>query len=375
MEVKKFVRMEMPLPIYQESVKIKNFSIRSIVAIAAGKGGVGKSTVTVNLARSLSRKGYRVGILDADIYGPSIRQMLPEDRLPSQTNALISPALSEGIKYISMAYFRKNNEAATVRAPIANGVIEQFLTGISWGELDFLLIDFPPGTGDIQLTLAQKAHINGALLVTTPQEVSVLDVRKAAKMFEQVKIPLIGILENMSYFSAGHEKFFPFGKGGGERLSRELGVPFLGHIPIDSEISKGGDEGKPLKSDSESANLFEKLAANLIEQINHLQGRQGDVLSIESMEKDENSLQIQWRKGGELLPPQKWTAEQLQNHCPCAHCVDEKSGQRRPTARAKGALPGIKSVRKVGRYAIQMEFTNGCSTGIFDFDYLRSLSS
>lgn len=365
----------MPLPIYQESLKNKNFSIRSIVAIAAGKGGVGKSTLTVNLARSLNRKGYRVGILDADVYGPSIRQMLPEDRLPSQTNAMISPALSEGIKYISMAYFRKNNEASTVRAPIANGVIEQFLTGIAWGELDFLLIDFPPGTGDIQITLAQKAHINGALLVTTPQEVSVLDVRKAAKMFDQVKIPLIGIIENMSYFAAGQERFFPFGKGGGERLSRELGVPFLGHIPIETEISKGGDEGKPLPPESEPAKRFNKIGEALIEQINHLRGENGDVLSIDSIEKDENFLKIQWRKGADLLPPQRWTAEQLQNYCPCAHCVDEKTGQRRPTAQVATPSAKIKSVKMVGRYAVQMEFTQGCSTGIFDFDYLRSLPS
>ena len=175
--------------------------IQTILAIAAGKGGVGKSTVTVNLAIALQRKGYRVGVMDTDIYGPSVRQMLPEDRMPAQKGEILIPALCLGIKMISMAYFRKTDEAAAVRAPIANGVITQFIKNVEWGDLDFLLIDFPPGTGDVQLTLSQQANLSAAIVVTTPQEVALLDVRKAMHLFQQVQVPLLGIVEKHELLS------------------------------------------------------------------------------------------------------------------------------------------------------------------------------
>lgn len=220
--------------------------IKQTIAIAAGKGGVGKSSVTVNLALALHKLGYRVGVLDADIYGPSLRKMLPEDRLPSQKGEVIIPAICLGIQMMSIAYFRKANEAAAVRAPIANGLITQFLNNVAWGELDYLLIDFPPGTGDIQLTLSQKANLSGAIMVTTPQEVAVLDVRKAMHLFEQVRIPILGIVENMSYYfhKPTNEKIYIFGKGGGEGLAVESGVPFLGGIPLNPVICQNGDLGK-----------------------------------------------------------------------------------------------------------------------------------
>lgn len=359
----------MPLPLYNENVNDKFFSINSIVAIAAGKGGVGKSTVTVNLARSLVAKGFRVGILDADIYGPSLRRMLPEDRLPSQQGDKISPALSQGIKYISMAYFRKENEASMIRAPIANGVINQFISGVEWGGLDYLLIDFPPGTGDIQLTLAQKAYLSGAILVTTPQEISVMDVRKAAKMFDQVKIPVVGVVENMSYFEKEGEKIYLFGKGGGERLARELGVPLIGQIPVDTEISNRGDDGKALSEKSESAQKFLLIADEVIRQLTFLKNGTGDVLALEAVDYSKRDvLEVRWSKG-----VQQWSAATLQGNCPCANCVDESTGKRRVTAKAPGQDVGIQSVNRVGRYAIQIQFLQGCSTGIFDFDYLRTI--
>lgn len=238
----------MPLKMFQKNDEAPVLPIKHVIGIAAGKGGVGKSTVTVNLARALKRLGYTVGIMDTDIYGPSIRKMLPEDRLPTQKGQTIIPALCEGIRMISMAYFRKENEAAVIRAPIANGVIMQFIKNVDWGFLDFLLIDFPPGTGDVQLTLSQHASLTGAIMVTTPQDVAVLDVRKAMYMFEQVKVPIVGIVENMSCYH--HQKtgeaLYLFGKGGGERLSRESGVPFLGGIPIDPDLCRSGDSGKSL---------------------------------------------------------------------------------------------------------------------------------
>jgi ATP-binding protein involved in chromosome partitioning len=204
--------------------------------------------MTVNLALALKEKGYRVGVMDTDLYGPSVRKMLPEDRMPSQKGEVIEPALCRGIKMISIAYFRKEQEATAVRAPIANGLIAHFIKNVAWGELDFLLIDFPPGTGDIQLTLGQKANLTAALMVTTPQEVAVLDVKKAMYLFEQVKVPILGIVENMSgYFPAnGEEPVYLFGRGGGEKLARESGFPFLGTIPLDPLVCACGDKGESL---------------------------------------------------------------------------------------------------------------------------------
>jgi ATP-binding protein involved in chromosome partitioning len=180
----------MPLPIH--SSLSQPTGPAHVIAIAAGKGGVGKSTVTVNLALALSLAGYKVGILDADLYGPSLRRMLPEDQLPQQKGPTIVPAICQGIRVISMAYFRQDNLATAVRAPIANSLISQFLDQVEWGPLDYLLIDFPPGTGDIQLTLSQKAKLTGAVMVTTPQQVAIMDVRKAMHLFSQVRGPCFG---------------------------------------------------------------------------------------------------------------------------------------------------------------------------------------
>lgn len=219
----------------------------SIIAIAAGKGGVGKSAVTANLALALHRLGYCVGVVDADIYGPSLRRMLPEDVMPEQIGQIIKPAVSNGIELISMGHFRQDAQATVVRAPIANGLISQFLDQVQWGPLDFLLIDFPPGTGDIQITLSQRARLNGALLVTTPQQIAVLDVKKCLRMFDQVEIPILGIVENMSYFveSTG-QHVYPLGKGGGKSLAEQNGHFFLGELPLHPLIGKALDEGRSL---------------------------------------------------------------------------------------------------------------------------------
>lgn len=238
----------MPLPMYSEKPSHPLDSIKHIIAIAAGKGGVGKSTVAANVALTLSRFGYSVGLLDADVYGPSQRKLLPENQPPAQQGEIIIPAMSYGIKLVSMAYFGAKDQAASVRAPIANGIISQFLNQVDWGRLDFLLIDFPPGTGDIQLTLGQKAKISAALMVTTPQEVAMLDVRKAMQLFTQLNIPILGIVENMSYYwdEEKGKEIYLFGKGGGERLAREYGLPYLGGIPIDPVLSTFGDNGQSI---------------------------------------------------------------------------------------------------------------------------------
>lgn len=265
----------MPLPMFKKSKP----QVQRIIAVAAGKGGVGKSTVAVNLALALSCLGKKVGVLDADLYGPSVRKMLPEQTPPSQKGEKIFPAIcANGIKMISMAYFRKEGEAAAVRAPVANGLIMQFLQNVIWGELDYLLIDFPPGTGDIQLTLSQRANLLGAIMVTTPQEVALLDVSKAMHLFEQVKVPLVGIVENMSYYQPeeGCAPVYLFGKGGGEKLAASSGLPLLGKIPIDAEISRCGDQGQPLIGLDEghqgsAVKAFLQLAENFMQQAEALE--------------------------------------------------------------------------------------------------------
>lgn len=278
----------MPLPVYQNNKTPSNTlsKIKSIIGIAAGKGGVGKSSVTVHLALALKAKGYRVGVMDTDIYGPSVRKMLPEDQLPSQKGQTIIPAVCDGIKMISMAYFRKENEASVIRAPIANGVITQFIKNVEWGELDFLLIDFPPGTGDIQLTLSQQAQLTGAIMVTTPQDVAVMDVRKAMDMFSQVQVPVLGVIENMSYYMCPHDPtpVYIFGRGGGERLARESGVPFLGQIPIDPDFCQHSDSGQSLfRSDPAQqrtvTQAFNQLADQVLLHLNLLKEHQGQCLS------------------------------------------------------------------------------------------------
>lgn len=283
----------MPLKMFQPSERKLPAKIVHTIAIAAGKGGVGKSTITVNLALALKQAGYSVGIMDMDVYGPSIRKMLPEDEIPFQKGEKIVPALAKGIKIISMAYFRKESEAAAVRAPIANRLVGQFINQIDWENLDFLLIDFPPGTGDIQISLCQQAGLCGAVLVTTPQEVAVMDVRKAASLFGQMNVPLIGVVENMSYYAVPgtQEKKYLFGKGGGERLSQEFGVPFLGSIPLDEMIGQSCDRGVSLFSGKEDfllpAQAFAEMAENFIAHLN--------VLTRLSLECP-SSFEIQWKE-------------------------------------------------------------------------------
>ncbi len=235
----------------ERAENLKN--VRFVIGVAAGKGGVGKSTVAVNLARACMRQGLRVGILDADIYGPSLRQMLPEETPPAKHPSLperIVPAVGCGIKMISMAYFCESHAATAVRAPFANGVIAQFLQKVDWDELDILFIDFPPGTGDIQLTLAQESRINGMVIVTTPQEVALLDVRKAIHMCHQMAVPILGVLENMSYWQdpATGQKLHLLGQGGGRILSAETGIPLLGEIPMEPALSQSADRGEDIFS-------------------------------------------------------------------------------------------------------------------------------
>lgn len=221
--------------------------VRNLIAVGSGKGGVGKTTVAVNLALSLSRLGYRVGLLDADVYGPNIPLMTGVTETPHAIGERIQPIQKHGIRIMSMGFLNPGDKPLVWRGPMLHSVIQQFLRGVDWGELDHLVIDLPPGTGDVQLSLIQTAPITGAIVVTTPSDVSLEDARKAVGMFQQVRVEILGIVENMSYLILPDgSKMDVFGTGGGRRTADQMKVFFLGELALDPEIRIGGDTGKPV---------------------------------------------------------------------------------------------------------------------------------
>ena len=227
--------------------KLKLPGIKHVIAIASGKGGVGKSTVSANLAIALHMHGQRVGLMDADIYGPSVPTMFGLG--PVDQTRTPFPIEKHGIKLMSMGFLVDPNQAVIWRGPKVAQAVGSFLSQVNWGELDFLVIDLPPGTGDAQLTLSQSAPLTGAIIVTQPAEVSLIDARKGVRMFQEVRVPILGIIENMSYLAMPDgSKAFPFGSGGGSKLATEIGVPFLGELPIDAQVSACGDGGEPIVS-------------------------------------------------------------------------------------------------------------------------------
>ena len=219
-----------------------------VLAISSGKGGVGKSTVSVNLAAAFARAGHAVGLMDADIYGPNIPRMMGVDEKPPVTGGKIQPLEAHGVKLMSLGFIVERDQPAIWRGPIIMKIIQQFLRDVDWGELDFFLVDLPPGTGDAQLSLVQTIHLHGALIVTTPQQVATGDSLRGAKMFERVGTKVLGVVENMSYYVCEHcgEKSELFLAGGGERLAAELGVPLLGQIPLQAGLARLADGGQPI---------------------------------------------------------------------------------------------------------------------------------
>src|SRR6266513_3086876 len=224
--------------------------VKNVLAVASGKGGVGKSTTSVNLAVALSQTGARVGLLDADIYGPNVPLMMGIKEKPNitGTSGAIEPIVRFGIKLVSIGFFLDESKPVIWRGPMVHGAIQQFLRDFDWGDLDYLVIDLPPGTGDAPLSLSQLVPIAGVVIVTTPQDVALQDVVKGIGMFERLEVPILGVIENMSYFECPHcgETTEIFGHGGGEHVSERYGIPLLGRIPLDMRIRTGGDEGKPI---------------------------------------------------------------------------------------------------------------------------------
>ena len=232
-----------------------------VIAVSSGKGGVGKSTVTVNLAVALARMGKRIGLMDADIYGPNIPRMMGVNSAPPVDGEKIIPLEAHGVKLISLGFLIERDQPAIWRGPIVMKIITQFLRDVAWGQLDFLLVDMPPGTGDAQLSLVQATQVSGAIIVTTPQEVAVGDALRGAKMFERVGVPVLGIVENMSYFESPEtgKPMAIFGTGGGKRLADELGVPLLGEVPLYPPVLQGGDNGMPIVVADPQATAARKL--------------------------------------------------------------------------------------------------------------------
>jgi ATP-binding protein involved in chromosome partitioning len=248
--------------------------VKNVIAVASGKGGVGKSTVAANLALALSEWGTSVGLLDADIYGPSMPTMmgLLNEKPTASADGLIEPLRRHDMSVMSMGFLLGDDAPVIWRGPMVHKIIQQFLGQVNWGALDYLVIDLPPGTGDAQLTLTQTAPLSGAVIVTTPQDVSLLDARKGLRMFQQVNVPVLGIVENMSYYLCPHcgDRAEIFRHGGGKKVSEELNVPFLGEIPIESAVAEGGDQGAPVVThapESAAADAFRSCARQVVSQL------------------------------------------------------------------------------------------------------------
>lgn len=247
-------------------------NVAHTIAISSGKGGVGKSTVAVNLAVALAQQGFQVGLMDADVYGPNVPMMMGVRKPPEAKDNKLLPAESHGVKLISMGFFVPEDTPVTWRGPMIHTAIQQFFRDVVWGDLDYLLIDLPPGTGDAQLSISQLVPLAGAIIVTTPQEVALHDSRKGLVMFQKVNVPILGIIENMSHFICAKcgERTEIFSYGGGERAAEKLGVPFLGRVPIDPSIRAGGDAGMPIVAadpGSPQSQAFFQLASALTKRL------------------------------------------------------------------------------------------------------------
>ena len=240
--------------------------VKNLIAVGSGKGGVGKTTVAVNLAISLARLGYSVGLMDADVYGPNVPLMMGISQAPAAHGERIQPIQQYGVRLMSMGFLNPGDKPLVWRGPMLHSVIQQFLRGVDWGELDYLVIDLPPGTGDVQLSLIQTAPITGAIVVTTPSDVSLEDARKAVHMFHQVKVPILGMVENMSYLMCPHcnERIDVFSHGGGRRTAEQMQVHFLGELPLDPKVRIGGDTGDPVALRKEEGEPFLELARQAV---------------------------------------------------------------------------------------------------------------
>jgi ATP-binding protein involved in chromosome partitioning len=278
------VKLDANVPNDGRSRGLLQLPIRNAIAIASGKGGVGKSTVAVNIAVTLAQSGARVGLLDADIYGPNVPTMMGVDFLPNPTEAKLIPAETYGVKMMSIGFLVKPGQPLIWRGPMLHSAIRQFLTDVDWGELDYLIVDLPPGTGDAALSLAQSLPLSGSVIVTLPQQVSLDDARRGLEMFRQLDVNIFGVVENMSYLELPDgTRMDIFGSGGGERLAQEAGVPFIGAVPMDPAVREGGDTGKPVvvsNPDSAVARALKAVAEDIAAKISVAAVKQSNFIPI-----------------------------------------------------------------------------------------------
>ena len=370
-----------------------------MIAISSGKGGVGKSTVTANIAVAMAEAGLAVGVVDADVYGPSIPGMLgiaTGEKPGMSPDGKVIPATAHGVKVMSMAMLSPDDAPAILRGPMVTKYLQMFITQIHWGELDVLLLDLPPGTGDIQLTLAQSFPLSGAVVVSTPQDVSLKIARRGLRMMEQVKVPILGVIENMSGFtcpSCGTVTHI-FHQGGGEAIAKDLGVAFLGKVPLDPAVVDCGDDGTPLVKaapDSPAAAAYRRIAETLSTEGDIAAGiatpfdwtvdtgegkpenapatQDGAADRLLSLDHDGAALILGWADGqSSRLAPRD-----LRIDCPCAKCRDEVSGKR---LLDPGSVPldiRLTRIWSVGNYALGMAFSDGHDTGIYTFKTLRKM--
>ncbi|HSQ25946.1 MAG TPA: Mrp/NBP35 family ATP-binding protein [Anaerolineales bacterium] len=278
------VKMDADVPSDGRARGLLDLPIRNAIAIASGKGGVGKSTVAVNLAVVLANSGARVGLLDADIYGPNVPTMMGVEKLPAPRGNKLQPALAYGVKLMSIGFLVKPDQPLIWRGPMLHSAIRQFLTDVDWGELDYLIVDLPPGTGDAALSLAQSLPLSGGVIVTLPQQVSLDDARRGLEMFRQLDVPIFGVVENMSFLELpSGEKMDIFGSGGGERMATEAGVPFIGTIPMDPAVRLGGDNGVPVvvsHPDSSVAKALQAIGEDVAAKISVAAVQQSNIIPI-----------------------------------------------------------------------------------------------
>ena len=345
--------------------------VKNVVGVYSCKGGVGKSTVAVNLAYSLARTGAKVGIFDADVYGPSLPSMVNvEDTSIYQQDGLLVPLEYEGVKLMSFGFVNQEQEAAILRGPMVTQIVGQLLGGVGWGDLDYLIIDFPPGTGDIQLTLLQTVELNASVMVTTPQNLSFIDVIKGIQMFETLKVPTIACVENMSYYECCGEKKRIFGVGALRRLKEMYGFRHSFEIPVMEKLSTMGDTGIPLVFDEpngQAAKIYSDLTSSVVRELSRIKFNQKELPIVEHVPGKGISYKVDGVES--FISPKV-----LRGECRCAVCVEEFTGEQ---ILDKSKVPDNiqpTSIAPMGNYAVSIQWTDGHTSSVYPYEVLQKLT-